>query len=536
MISSVKITKLFGRFNYELKFMPENIMIITGPNGYGKSTILKMINSFCDNNLQKLFTYTFKKFEITCDDCNVAITRNEKSFKINDHVFPYPDDKIINRRGVQPFIRRVGYDEYIDLRTNQIIKMNAKDIFNDRLKEDFQGDRFFELLFLFLEFGSTEKSPQQFEELKKAFSLIKKAKHSIGKIQFIQEQRLIERRRVPEEERVYSEPKEKYVTVINENSEKLKADLAEIMKKHSSLSSELDSTYIGRLLDADISSTHNIQDIMDSIEELRIKQQKLQKYALAEIKNVSDIVQRDTEKLEKYVTVINENSEKLKADLAEIMKKHSSLSSELDSTYIGRLLDADISSTHNIQDIMDSIEELRIKQQKLQKYALAEIKNVSDIVQRDTEKLEKYMVELSIYLKDANEKYDVFENIINKLDLYEEIVNHKLKFKKMKLSRTDGIQVVSDEGSLLSLNDLSSGEQEILVLFFKLIFESDVNLLMIDEPEISLHIAWQKELMNDLRRVIQLNKNIQVIIATHSPQIISNNWDLQIDLGGQYNG
>lgn len=56
MISSVKITKLFGRFNYELKFMPENIMIITGPNGYGKSTILKMINSFCDNNLQKLFT------------------------------------------------------------------------------------------------------------------------------------------------------------------------------------------------------------------------------------------------------------------------------------------------------------------------------------------------------------------------------------------------------------------------------------------------------------------------------------------------
>ena len=276
--------------------------------------------------------------------------------------------------------------------------------------------------------------------------MIKKAKHSIGKIQFIQEQRLIERRRVPEEERVYSEPKEKYVTVINENSEKLKADLA------------------------------------------------------------------------------------------EIMKKHSSLSSELDSTYIGRLLDADISSTHNIQDIMDSIEELRIKQQKLQKYALAEIKNVSDIVQRDTEKLEKYMVELSIYLKDANEKYDVFENIINKLDLYEEIVNHKLKFKKMKLSRTDGIQVVSDEGSLLSLNDLSSGEQEILVLFFKLIFESDVNLLMIDEPEISLHIAWQKELMNDLRRVIQLNKNIQVIIATHSPQIISNNWDLQIDLGGQYNG
>ena len=126
--------------------------------------------------------------------------------------------------------------------------------------------------------------------------------------------------------------------------------------------------------------------------------------------------------------------------------------------------------------------------------------------------------------------------IINKLDLYERIVNQKLTFKKMKLSSSNGIEVVSDEGRNLSLSDLSSGEQEILVLFYKLIFESDVNLLLIDEPEISLHIGWQKEIMENLKSVVNLNKNIQVIIATHSPQIISHNWDLQIDLGGLYNG
>lgn len=139
-------------------------------------------------------------------------------------------------------------------------------------------------------------------------------------------------------------------------------------------------------------------------------------------------------------------------------------------------------------------------------------------------------------MEDANAKYKVFESIIDKLDLYQQIVNHKLRFKSMKLSRTEGIQVISDEDVLLSLSDLSSGEQEILVLFYKLIFESDVSLLMIDEPEISLHIAWQKEIMDDLRNIVKFNKNIQVIIATHSPQIISNNWDLQIDLGEQYNG
>lgn len=447
MINSIKIKKLFGRFDYELKFLPENIMIITGPNGFGKSTILKMINSFCSNNMQKLFNYAFNKFAIDCDDCHIEITKNENDFKINGYSFFYPNERLIHRRGVPPFFRRVGYDEYMDLRTNEIIKMNGRDSFIEKQITEFHGDRFFELLFISSVFEEKKDNNEKCRKLKEAYKLVQAVRDNIGKIQFIQEQRLIERRRISEEE-------------INYNSENR----------------------------------------------------------------------------EKYVTVINENSEKLKSALAEIMKNHSSLASELDSTYIRRLLDADISSSHNIESILSSLNELRDKQQKLQKYALAEIKDVSYISTRDKSNLQKYIVELSIYLQDANEKYDIFEDIINKLDLYEKIVNHKLAFKTMRLSRTEGIQVISNEGALLSLNDLSSGEQEILVLFFKLIFESNVNLLMIDEPEISLHIAWQKELMDDLRSVIRLNKNIQVIIATHSPQIISNNWDLQIDLGEQYHG
>ena len=176
------------------------------------------------------------------------------------------------------------------------------------------------------------------------------------------------------------------------------------------------------------------------------------------------------------------------------------------------------------------------RQDKLQKYGLAEIQNASYLNQLNQDKLKRFDVELSIYLEDANAKYKVFEPIINKLELYEDIVNEKLAFKKMVLSRTDGIVVKTNDGSSLSLNELSSGEQEILVLFYKLIFESDVNLLLIDEPEISLHIVWQKELLENLKSVVKLKKNIKVIIATHSPQIISHNWDLQIDLGGMYDG
>lgn len=86
----------------------------------------------------------------------------------------------------------------------------------------------------------------------------------------------------------------------------------------------------------------------------------------------------------------------------------------------------------------------------------------------------------------------------------------------------------------LRLNQLSSGEKQEIVLFYDLIFGTQENiLLMIDEPEISLHITWQKKFMDDLLRII-IYKGINVIVATHSPQIINNHWERQIDLGELY--
>jgi len=81
---------------------------------------------------------------------------------------------------------------------------------------------------------------------------------------------------------------------------------------------------------------------------------------------------------------------------------------------------------------------------------------------------------------------------------------------------------------------LSSGEKQEIVLFYELIFGIDHNVqLLIDEPEISLHIEWQLKFMDDLLRVAK-HKNLRVTVATHSPQIINNHWDIQIDLGEMY--
>ena len=77
---------------------------------------------------------------------------------------------------------------------------------------------------------------------------------------------------------------------------------------------------------------------------------------------------------------------------------------------------------------------------------------------------------------------------------------------------------------------MSSGEQHEVILLYELIFNTKSNVLvLIDEPEISLHITWQKEFLSDLLKIIKI-QNIQVLIATHSPSIINDRWDLVYNL------
>lgn len=45
MIKSIQLHKLFGRFNYNISMKSGGVTIITGPNGFGKSTILRIINA-----------------------------------------------------------------------------------------------------------------------------------------------------------------------------------------------------------------------------------------------------------------------------------------------------------------------------------------------------------------------------------------------------------------------------------------------------------------------------------------------------------
>ena len=88
--------------------------------------------------------------------------------------------------------------------------------------------------------------------------------------------------------------------------------------------------------------------------------------------------------------------------------------------------------------------------------------------------------------------------------------------------RTENEIRFSQMGEMLTPYQLSSGEKQMLVILLTVLVENEQPyVLFMDEPEVSLHIEWQKRLI-DL--CLELNPNVQIILTTHSPAVVMNGW------------
>jgi predicted ATP-dependent endonuclease of OLD family len=79
------------------------------------------------------------------------------------------------------------------------------------------------------------------------------------------------------------------------------------------------------------------------------------------------------------------------------------------------------------------------------------------------------------------------------------------------------IDIKTADGTELGLHTLSSGEKQLLLLLIET-FLAGETCILIDEPEISMHIDWQEQLVEAM---VQLNPKAQIIITTHSPEIMA---------------
>jgi predicted ATP-binding protein involved in virulence len=88
--------------------------------------------------------------------------------------------------------------------------------------------------------------------------------------------------------------------------------------------------------------------------------------------------------------------------------------------------------------------------------------------------------------------------------------------------RESELEFLVENSTKISRNNLSSGEKQLLIILLTVICQDDLpSVLLLDEPEISLHLHWQYRLIEIIRT---LNPNCQIILATHSPSIFNDGW------------
>ena len=109
------------------------------------------------------------------------------------------------------------------------------------------------------------------------------------------------------------------------------------------------------------------------------------------------------------------------------------------------------------------------------------------------------------------------ENVNPKIKTLQELLNKYMMNKDVEVTPMGLLVKSKDDNHVIPLNSLSSGEKKLLIIFLHCLFNEDVPIL-IDEPEISLSIIWQENLLPDLLEKTNIK---QVIVATHSSAVIS---------------
>lgn len=231
-------------------------------------------------------------------------------------------------------------------------------------------------------------------------------------------------------------------------------------------------------------------------------------------------------------TKVNERTRKFNEDIVSMMLYNKSYDSI--PTYDqfvklkGYTTDNIITELHKVfsyfGDARTHTEEIKLHAEK--------IKDIIDkIDNRDMEISPEDMLSLSLLnrtaeiLKLSADYQTERARILEPVKMYLDIVAQYFKDKRIEFdSITSSIVPVVKIGDTkernLDMNALSSGEKQLLILLTEtLLQQKNPYIFIADEPELSLHIEWQRNLINSIRN---LNPNAQVIFATHAPEIAAN--------------
>ena len=231
---------------------------------------------------------------------------------------------------------------------------------------------------------------------------------------------------------------------------------------------------------------------------------------------------------------VRKYSEELGEKIKQTLTEYGTLSQSLDRTFPARLVAEPAQPDVMMSDLRRRLADIEARRQQLIEAGLLSPEPAEwggPFMPPLEEVDETRRGVLAVYARDAQQKLSVFDDVFTKIDLFKKIVNARFLHKSITVGQS-GFGVVTSSGSQLDPVLLSSGEQHELVILYELLFRVRENsIILIDEPEISLHVAWQDEFLKDLGQMAELSR-FHALVATHSPQIISDRWDLTVELKG----
>lgn len=447
-IEKISVVNLFGNMNHVLTLNSEGITFIHGPNGCGKTTLLKMVHALLTGQIQILKSIDFLQLEIV-------------------------------------------YSDKTTLRVTQTARDISKQLFEE--ESDTVTDIFIGLL------NASGKEIHKFDHSHQLQSF-KKADFPFP-LSYIE-------RRIPHLGRsavnTWHDQRTGQILTFEMVLEKYgdRLNVTNLYQRPSWLSERLDASKIGF-----------------------VRTQRLIHMPVGARPGRSDEGSEPREVVEIY-------SAKIKETIALKLAESAIQSQARDRSFPIRLIQKEFPKDVPQSDFLERYRATEERAQNLMAAGLLDQAASIPLPKTKLSKMERDV--LALYLTDFNEKLDAFTGLQKQIETLVDIVGSKLRRKKFVIDRQLGFVFETTDGPprKLSVSDLSSGEQHQLVLFYELIFGSaGIGLFLIDEPEISLHIEWQRSFLSDLQKVQKLTGS-SFLVATHSPQIINNRRDLAVPLDG----
>lgn len=132
----------------------------------------------------------------------------------------------------------------------------------------------------------------------------------------------------------------------------------------------------------------------------------------------------------------------------------------------------------------------------------------------------KFQILFELYKETESKKLEIEEPTKYFMEISNEFLKSNLfPDKKLVVTADGSLMLQISNSNLVSLNKLSSGEKQLIVLLLRtLLQKGKKGVYITDEPELSLHLSWQEKLITSLNKI---NPNMQLIFATHSPDIVA---------------